>query len=245
MTARSAPLLTIDRGNSTLDCRLGSDPAARRERLDPADAAAFERFLGDCVPRAAVAVSVVDGALAPVQRALERRGVRLRVAGVDLRCPLAIGYDDPRQLGTDRWLAALAARERHGDALVVDCGTALTFGVVWRDGRYQPGPIGAGLRTMSQALAARAPALPEFDFAVAASFPPRGTVDAVRSGIGLGFADLVESIARRLLLAVGAPDATWVVTGGDADALLARSPRAWRHEPALVHDGLVSLAESS
>ncbi|MFO1051384.1 MAG: type III pantothenate kinase [Planctomycetota bacterium] len=239
-------VLTIDRGNSTLDCRVHAAGLARRERLDPADASAFAAFLGDLHIDRAAGCSVVARGLDLARTELHRRGVRLRVAGAELICPLSIGYDDPRELGHDRWVAAVGARQVFGDALIVDCGTAVTFGCVFRDGRYQPGPIGAGLTTTAHALGGRAPALPAFDGQVARSWPPRGTLDAIRAGVGGQFAVAVEATVARLLDSVRRErDEAWqptlVVTGGDANGFLAFASLDWRTAPELVHEGLRHL----
>jgi len=217
----------------------------RRARLDPADPSAFECFLGDIVPEKAGGLSVVAGGLDAACASLAARGVRLAVAGSALRCPLQIAYDDPSQLGVDRWVAGCAARAKFGDALIVDCGTAVTFGVVSRAGIYQAGPIGPGLSTMGYALATRAPALPRFDCLPAASFPPRGSLDAVRAGVGLGFAAAVDAIACKLEASVGLERLPKVVTGGDAAHLLRVSSLRWIHVEGLVHDGLDWLLEDS
>lgn len=233
-------LLTVDRGNTTLDCRLSDGSTTRRERL-PADAAALRAFLDRSVPAAAVGLSVVERGLDPVREVLEPLGVPLRVAGVDLRCPLQLAYPDPATLGTDRWVGAVAARARHGDALVVDCGTAVTFNVVTRDGRFLGGAIGAGLGTTAGALAARAPVLPAFDGLRPVQALAVTSRDAVRVGVGRGFACLVEGLGAELLAEAGLPDAVRVVTGGDAEALLTFCATGFRHVPDLVHEGLACL----
>ncbi|MBI5849842.1 MAG: type III pantothenate kinase [Planctomycetes bacterium] len=244
MSGSGRPLLTIDRGNSTLDCRLASRDAVRRARLDPGEPGAFDRFLADHTLHAAVGLSVVRGGLDSVRTELARRGVALRVAGEDLPCPLAIGYDDPRQLGVDRWVAALAAQARFGDALVVDCGTAVTFCIVTCGGAVLPGPIGPGLRTLADGLSRRAPALPGFDFVPAGMPLPRATIDAVRFGVGGGFAALVDGLAAEFAERAAVADLIRVATGGDAPFLLATSRAPWQHAPELVHEGLALLAGS-
>lgn len=245
MSDRGRPLLTIDRGNTTLDCRLASSGAVRRARLDPGDPVAFDRFLAGEIPRAAIALSVVRGGLDSVRSEVARRGVALRVAGEDLPCPLAIGYDEPQQLGVDRWVAALAARARFGEALVIDCGTAVTFCIVTRGGDLVPGPIGPGLRTLADGLSRRAPALPVFDFVPAATPLPRGTIDAIRIGVGDGFVALVDGLATAFAERAAVRDLVRVATGGDAPFLVAASCAAWQHVPELVHEGLALLAEST
>ena len=243
-------LLTVDRGNTTLDCRLmilrdEQRMAVRRARLSDAGAEALEDFLAGASVHAAAGCTVVAGGLDATVDVLRRRAIDLRIAGRDLPCPLAIGYRDARELGVDRWVAAVAARERYGDALVVDCGTAFTMGVVRRDGSYQPGPIGPGLGTLTRALAERAPALPQFDRREPDSWPPEGTLDAVRAGVGRGFVRSIESLARELLAAAGCGpgEPVRIATGGDAAIFVAMASPGWIERPELVHDGLLWLLE--
>ena len=251
----TAALLTLDRGNTTLDCRLVRGPVATRARLDPADPAALDGFLAGAEVALAVACCVVPGGLDPVREVLAAHSIPLRIAGEDLPAPLQIAYDDPREVGVDRWVAATAARARFGAALIVDCGTAVTLGVVAADGRFFPGPIAPGLATLGHGLGLRAPRLPPFDDRLPATWPPRGTRDAIRAGVGFGFVGLVEALAARLVAALrergdlggelgGEPgcELTRVATGGHAEHLCSVSASTWRHEPELIHDGLRWLA---
>src|SRR5690606_11778764 len=109
------------------------------------------------VPVRAVASTVVAGGLTALEAVLADAGVRLEVAGRDLPCPLPLAYADPNELGTDRWLAALAAFAAHGAAVVVQCGTAITADAVDASGRFLGGAIAPGLRAMAAGLAAAAP----------------------------------------------------------------------------------------
>lgn len=237
-------LLTVDRGNSTLDCRLCGRDVARRERLKP-DAGDLRGFLGGLRPTAAAGLTVVSGGLDVVADVLAPLGVPLHVAGVDLPCPLALAYPDPSTLGVDRWVGAVAARALCGDAVVVDCGTAVTFNLVTRDGRFLGGAIGPGLRTGAAGLAARAPVLPEFDGEPPGSFPAVTTADAVRAGVGRGFARMVEALATELAEAAGLGAAARILTGGEAERALALGVRGFRSVPDLVHEGLAWLVRTS
>lgn len=235
--ASARRLLTIDRGNSTLDCMLaGGGGAPRRERLP--DSAALDDFLGSESPDRVVAVSVVPGALESLRERFGARGVPFRVAGVELPCPLRARYPDPSTLGADRWVGAVAAWQRFGDAIVVDCGTAWTCNLVSAAGEFLGGSIGAGLTTMALGLHARAPRLPLFDGEAPASTPAVTSEDAVRIGVGQGFVHMVEAVSARLASEAGLGDAVRVLTGGEADAFLRLGGSGFVHVPELIHEGL-------
>ncbi len=232
-------LLTIDRGNSTLDCRLLGPLGTRRARLT--DEAALDGFLAGEVPDRVAAVTVVPGGLDELRTRFEREGTPFRVAGVELGCPLRLSYPEPATLGSDRWVGAVAAWQRFGDAVVVDCGTAWTCNLVRADGVFLGGSIGAGLTTMAVGLAGRAPGLPRFDGVAPEGIPAVTTQDAVRIGIGLGFVRMVESVSHELAGIAGLGDAVRVLTGGEAGAFLELGGRGFVHVPDLIHEGLAWL----
>jgi type III pantothenate kinase len=233
-------LLTVDRGNTTLDCCLWGGSLERRQRLDP-ETPGIEAFVAGRLPDLAGGLSVVPDGLGPVADGLRRLGVELLVAGVDLPCPLDLAYPEPATLGVDRWVAALAARRLFGTAVVVDCGTAVTVDLVTAEGRFLGGAIAPGLAALARGLAAGAPALPVWDRRPPAVLPPVDSADAVRAGVTLGFAALCDGLVERLRAAAGRPDAVAVVTGGDAEALLEHARSRFRHVPDLVHEGLRCL----
>ncbi|MEY4673960.1 MAG: hypothetical protein RL148_1744 [Planctomycetota bacterium] len=233
-------LLTVDRGNTTLDCMLhGERP--RRQRLDPVGGALRE-WLGSDIPRTAVGVTVVQGGLQEAGDALAGLGVRLQVAGADLACPLALDYETPQTLGADRWVGALAAWRRFGASVVVDCGTATTVNGVDADGVFRGGPIAASVAAIAAGMAQLTPALPRPRRDAVPAMPPRSSAAAVDTGVLLGWCGAVERLARGMVDALGGHP-TVVVTGGNADLLLRWGLLDARHEPDLVHHGLALLAD--
>ncbi|MEZ5963388.1 MAG: type III pantothenate kinase [Planctomycetota bacterium] len=238
-------LLTLDRGNTSLDMMLHA-PEAQRLRAPagaPAPALAALAALAPSVTRA-VGSTVVVGGLDEVATLLAAHGVRVELAGVDLPCPLPLAYPDPGTLGTDRWLCALAAHRAHGAALVVQCGTAITVDAVDVGGRFLGGAIAPGLRAMAAGLAGAAPALPRPAVLRAATVPGVTSPACVEAGIVLAFCGAVERLARDVGAALPAAAAR-LLTGGDAELYRQHGRARLQHAPDLLHRGLRCLAATT
>lgn len=235
-------LLTVDRGNSTLDCLVHG--AGRRERFPVGGdlRGPLLDYLAAVRPSRCVAATVVPGGLDVLGELLHSRGIGLRIAGRDLPCPLPLDYTTPATLGVDRWLGALAAHRRFGRAVVVDCGSATTVNLVEADGTFRGGPIAPGLRAFAAGLAAVTPALPAPRLDAAVVMPPRSSQDAVDAGVLVGYGGLVERLVAELLRGARGP-AQVVVTGGHAGHLLRNVRLRAVHLDDLVHQGLRLLAE--
>ncbi len=234
--------LTIDRGNTTLDCSLtpsGVEAAdGLRARLDPGEPGALSRFLARHDPVRAIGASVVPAGLDSVRAELAAAGLELLVAGVDLPCPLRVAYPDPASLGVDRWLGALAACRDYGTAVTVDCGTAVTVNLVTAGAEFLGGCIAPGLRTAAAGLERCAPALPPADLELAVELPALDSKAAVAAGVQLGFCGLVEGLVARVTAAAGCHGVPCLLTGGDAEFVLRYSDLACVHVPDLVHRGM-------
>ncbi len=142
------------------------------------------------------------------------------VVGPLIRTGMPIRIDNPREVGADRLVNAVAAYERvQGTCVVVDFGTAITYDAVSDAGEYLGGIITPGAEISIDALYERAAKLPKVELAEPRALIGKSTVDAIRSGIVYGFAGQVEGIVRRLRHELG-EDTTVIATGGLADALV-------------------------
>ncbi len=147
-------------------------------------------------------------------------GHEMVVVGPALRSGMPIRMDNPRELGADRLVNAVAAFARFGDrpVVVADLGTALTFDVVSARGEYLGGIICPGVEISMEALTQRAAALPKIDLTPPTQLIGKGTVEAIRSGIVYGFAGQVDGIVGRLRAQLGEIDT--IATGGLANAII-------------------------
>jgi type III pantothenate kinase len=136
------------------------------------------------------------------------------VVGPGIRTGMAIRYDNPREIGADRLVNAVAAYEKvRGAVVVVDFGTAITYDPVSARGEYLGGIIAPGIEISMDALTERAAKLPKIDLGPPRQLIGKTTVDAIRSGVVYGYAGAVDAIVRRLRAEMGA-DTHTIATGG-------------------------------
>ncbi|MDO8209357.1 type III pantothenate kinase [Conexibacter sp. CPCC 206217] len=170
-------------------------------------------------------------------------GHQTLVVGPGIKTGMPIRYENPREIGADRLVNAVAAYERVGDAcVVVDFGTAITFDPVSADGEYLGGIIAPGIEISMEALTERAAALPKIDLVEPRTLIGKTTVDAIRSGIVYGFAGMVDGIVRRLRAELGA-DSTTIATGGLAGAVVPFTKEIDETDDLLTLTGLRLLHE--
>jgi type III pantothenate kinase len=147
-------------------------------------------------------------------------GHPMLVVGPSLRTGMPIRIDNPREVGADRLVNAVAAYARVRDTcVVVDFGTAITYDVVSSAGEYLGGIITPGAEISIDALYDRAAKLPKVELAQPRALIGKSTVDAIRSGIVFGFASQVDGIVRRLRDELGS-ETKVLATGGLARALV-------------------------
>lgn len=171
--------------------------------------------------------------------------VEALVVGPGVKTGIRVLYENPREVGPDRILHAVAALQRYDPPLViVDVGTALVFDAVSRDGDYLGGAIAPGIAIASQALFARAAML----YRVSLERPPkaigRNTAHSLQAGIVYGFSEMVHGMVRRFKAEVG-EDATVVATGGYARVIADEAACFDAIEDDLNLEGLRIVYESN
>ena len=162
----------------------------------------------------------------------------LLVVGPGVKTGIRIRYDDPREVGADRIVNSVAAKERYGaPVVVVDFGTSTNFDVVSPEGEYVGGVIAPGIEISMDALFARAARLVKVDYAAPSTVIGKTTVGGLQSGLVYGFAGQVDGIVARIREELGA-EAPAVATGGLADLVAPHSSTIGRIDPFLTLDGL-------
>lgn len=150
-------------------------------------------------------------------------------------------FDNPKEVGADRIINAVAANELYGGpAIVVDFGTATTFDAVSARGEYVGGVIAPGIEISVEALGVRAAMLRKIEVARPRSVIGKNTVEAMQAGIVYGFAGQVDGVVSRMAreLADDPDDVTVIATGGLAPMVLGESSVIDEHEPWLTLIGL-------
>ncbi len=151
---------------------------------------------------------------------------------------IAIEYEPPSAVGADRLANALGALSKYAPPIViVDFGTATTFDVVSSSGSYIGGSILPGVVLSGQALVERTAKLPQFEYKPPARAIGRSTAESLQSGIILGYAGAIDSMASRICGELG-ERATVIATGGLGSLFVDLCEMIERHEPELTLDGL-------
>ncbi len=165
------------------------------------------------------------------------------VGSPEVRTGIAVDYKNPREVGADRIVNALAARERVGSpCIVLDCGTATTFDVVSPEGHYAGGLILPGVEIALEALSQRAAKLPEVSIRRTDALIARDTVSSIQAGSFWGTVEALRGLIRRLRAEPGMNGAPVVATGGLSSLFVPELPEVDLHAPWLTLDGLYLLA---
>ena len=235
-------ILLIDAGNTRIKWRLQAEADGRVEdegALAHEDVDTLTQLRQHMKARSRVVGSNVTGAAIAEQiaRALDIEHIEWLRPGQQA-CGVRNLYDNPGQLGADRWAALIGARALHPCAtLVVMAGTATTVDLLSASGDFLGGLILPGVELMQQSLATGTAQLPLANGRFA--LQPRSTIDAIRSGCLQAQAGAVERMFQQI---AAEPDALCLLSGGAADrfAELLRIPL--RRIDNLVLRGLAIVA---
>lgn len=241
-------LLAVDIGNTNtvLGVFDGVDLVeswrVKTDARDTADelALTFRGLLGTTPVDGVAACSTVPAVLAQLRIMLAHYYPDLPAVVVEpgVRTGVPLLYDNPKELGSDRIVNALAAYHLFGGpSIVVDFGTSTNFDVVSAKGEFIGGVLAPGIEISIDALAARAARLVKVELARPRAVIGKSTVEALQSGILYGFAGQIDGLVRRIVAELGQP-ATVVATGGLAPVVIAESETLDKHEPDLTLIGL-------
>ena len=206
-------LLVIDVGNSNIvlgvydgprllhDWRIATDKSRTSDEYGILVTQLFQ--LANIAPSAVTHI-IISSVVPTLTGVLERLGSQYfghspLVVGPGIKTGMPIHYDNPREVGADRIVNAVAGFEKYQTALIiVDFGTATTFDYVNRKGEYCGGAIAPGLAISLEALFQRASKLPRVDIVKPPSVIAKNTVNSMQAGIVFGYIGLVDEIVTRM-----------------------------------------------
>ncbi|GMV39204.1 MAG: type III pantothenate kinase [Myxococcales bacterium] len=207
-----------------------------------------QMFAWSGVDAGAVSAAIVSCVVPPMIRTLEGTcqryfGVTPLVVGPGVRTGMPILVENPREVGADRIVNAVAAYEAvRGTCIVVDFGTATTFDAVSEDGKYMGGAIAPGPAVSTDALFHHASKLPRVEVLRPRHVIGRNTVESMQSGIYYGYVALVDGLVERMRAELGVPCRV-LATGGLAGMISEDSQTIDEVLPFLTLEGLRILWE--
>ena len=166
--------------------------------------------------------------------------------GPGIKTGLNILYDNPRELGADRIVNAVAAiAEYNCPLIVIDMGTATTFCVIDEKGNYLGGAVAPGIGISMEALFQRASKLPRIELLKTKSVICKNTVSAMQAGIYYGFVGQIDEIVKRIKAEMKREDIKVIATGGLAALLSKESKTIDVVDAMLTLKGLLILYEKN
>jgi type III pantothenate kinase len=200
------------------------------------------------IPMSEISGVIISSVVPPLMRTLEHLCVKYvrkvpLIVGPGVKTGLNIRYENPREVGADRIVNAVAAIEKYGAPLiVVDFGTATTFDYIDERGDYLGGAIVPGISISTEALYQRAAKLPRIELVKPKSVIGRNPVTSMQAGIIFGYAGQVDGIVNRIRTEFGVTPHV-VATGGLAELISAESETVNEVDPLLTLEGLRLIYE--
>lgn len=191
---------------------------------------------------------IISSVVPPLMPTLERVclryfNVKPIIVGPGTKTGIAIKYDNPREVGADRIVNAVAAYAKYdGPLIVIDFGTATTYCAILENGDYIGGAITPGVTIAAEALFQRAAKLPRIEVKDPGHVICRNTVQSMQSGMFYGYVGQVEGLVARMRKEM--PKGVQVVATGGLAPLIASATDCIDHvEPMLTLEGLRLIYE--
>ncbi|KWW12437.1 MULTISPECIES: type III pantothenate kinase [Bacillaceae] len=186
---------------------------------------------------------IISSVVPPIMFALERMckkyfGIKPLIVGPGIKTGLNIKYENPREVGADRIVNAVAGIQEYGSPLIiVDFGTATTYCYINEDKQYMGGAIAPGINISTEALYSKAAKLPRIEISRPDGIIGKNTVSAMQAGILYGYVGQVEGIVNRIKEQSNL-EPTVIATGGLATLIANESTVIDVVEPFLTLKGL-------
>lgn len=250
-------IFVLDVGNSNIKCGLFEDGklkhswrmTTRLERTADEYGIRIMAFLGHVDTDACDIKHIVISSVIPsINYTLQHMcaiyfNKKPMFVGPGIKTGINIKYDNPKELGADRIVGAIAAYHLYGGpCIIVDFGTATTFGAVSKDGDFLGGAICPGIKISTEALTINAAKLPHIELNKPASIIGRSTITGMQAGIIYGYVGQVDYIIRKFKKELGEP-AKVIATGGLAEVVSQESKEIEEMNGLLTLIGLSRVYE--
>ena len=191
--------------------------------------------------------SVVPGMMHSFQNAIIKYfDKKPYIVGPGMRTGIRLLQTNPREVGTDRIVDAVAAYELYGGPVIaIDFGTATTYDLILEDGTFSAGVICPGIRTSAKALAQDTAKLPEVEIRMPETILGRDTISSIQAGIIFGCIGQTEYIIDRMKRESGVEHAKVVATGGLGKVISEHTEHIDTYDPHLTLQGLRILYEKA
>lgn len=168
------------------------------------------------------------------------------VVGPGVKTGINIKYDNPKEVGADRIVNAVAAYEKYGGPLIiVDVGTAVTFCSVSKEGDYLGGVIAPGIKISSEALFLRTSKLPKVEIARPEKVIGKSTITSIQSGLVYGYIGMIDYIIKKIIdeMNTTKEEVNIIGTGGFSSLIASESEYIKRIDKMLTLEGLKIIYE--
>lgn len=170
------------------------------------------------------------------------------VIGEGTKTGMKIKYDNPKEVGADRIVNAVAAYQRYGGpCIIIDIGTAISFDVINKDGEYLGGAISPGIGISSEALFSRTSKLPKVELEEPKTVIGKNTVEAIQSGVVYGFIGLVDNVIENILaeMKLDKSEVKIIATGGYAKLIASKSKYIEDYDYDITLQGMKMIYEKT
>lgn len=171
------------------------------------------------------------------------------IVGPGIKTGINIKYDNPKEVGADRIVNAVAAHELYRrPVIIIDFGTATTFCAVDKKGDYLGGAICPGVKISSDALFERAAKLPRVELVKTDKIICKNTVSSMQAGIVYGYIGQVEYIVDKMkkeMMEISSEEPYVIATGGLARLIYDETDCIDRIDPLLTLEGLIRIYEKN